>query len=170
MNEWGPVSWVMMIPIVGIIGGITVAVVATITRGRIRELEIRERIAMIEKGLVPPPEVDPRGFERVMDRYDRIRRTSDAFTTGSVSSGRHRRAGIVLMGIGLGLLVLISFAGEAPEQGVGVGGFIMVIGMAFFLNSLFEARDDAARPSQAATIAPAAHTPQPPGPESTTPK
>ena len=26
---------------------------------------------MIERGLVPPPEVDPHGFDRAMDRYDR---------------------------------------------------------------------------------------------------
>ena len=38
-----------------------------------RELEVRERIAMIERGLVPPPEVDPRGFDRAMDRYERYR-------------------------------------------------------------------------------------------------
>ena len=59
-----------LIPIVAIIGGITSAIVATITRGRIRELEIRERIAMVERGLVPPPEVDPRGFDRAMDRHE----------------------------------------------------------------------------------------------------
>ena len=43
---------------------------------RMRELRIRERIAMIEKGLVPPPEVDPAGFDRAMGRYDRQVRTA----------------------------------------------------------------------------------------------
>ena len=37
-----------------------------LSRARIREFEIRERIAMIEKGLVPPPEKDPDGFDRVL--------------------------------------------------------------------------------------------------------
>ena len=41
-----------LIPIVAIIGGITAGIVATVTRGRVRELEIRERIAMIERGIV----------------------------------------------------------------------------------------------------------------------
>ena len=41
-----------------------VAIVSTIAKGRVRELEIRERIAMIERGMVPPPEADPAGFER----------------------------------------------------------------------------------------------------------
>jgi hypothetical protein len=60
-----------LIPIVAIIGAFVTAIVATLSRARVRELEIRERIAMIEKGLVPPPEVDPHGFDRAMDRYDR---------------------------------------------------------------------------------------------------
>ena len=56
---------------------------------------------MIERGLVPPPEVDPRGFDRAMDRYRR------ATASGS---GRHRRAGVTLMGVGFGLMVLIGVA------------------------------------------------------------
>ena len=57
----------VFIPIAGIIGGISVAIVSIISRMRLRELRIRERIAMIEKGLVPPPEVDPAGFDRFRD-------------------------------------------------------------------------------------------------------
>ena len=49
-----------LIPIVAILGGITAGIVSSITRGRVREMEIRERIAMIERGMVPPPESDPR--------------------------------------------------------------------------------------------------------------
>src|SRR5436309_9971634 len=120
MQEWGPVTWVFLIPIVAIVGGLTAGIVSIVTKGRIRELEIRERIAMIEKGLVPPPEVDPRGFERVMDRYDRVRQATDAPWRRSASSGRHRRAGVTLMGLGFGLMLLISVAGEAPEAGIGV--------------------------------------------------
>ncbi|HEY2906166.1 MAG TPA: hypothetical protein VGJ29_09715 [Vicinamibacterales bacterium] len=168
MNEWGPVSWVFLIPVVAIIGGITVAIVATITKGRIRELEIRERIAMIEKGLVPPPEVDPRGFERVMDRYDRVRQATDAPWRNSVSSGRHRRAGVTLMGVGFGLMVLISIAGGAPDAGVGVGGFLVVIGLAFFVNSFFDARLNPQPPSHGGPIAPSSAV-SPRGPESMPP-
>ena len=49
------------------IGTFTYVIVLTLSRARVRELEVRERIAMIERGLVPPPEVDPRGFDRAMD-------------------------------------------------------------------------------------------------------
>jgi len=57
-----------MIPVVAIIGGISVAITSIRAEARLRELRIRERIAMIEKGLVPSPEVDPRGFDRAMGR------------------------------------------------------------------------------------------------------
>src|SRR6478609_10735224 len=96
------VAWVFIIPIVAIVGAFTYAVVQTLARARVRELEVRERIAMIERGLVPPPEVDPRGFDRAMQVYDRTRHRSP---------GRHRRAGVTLMGVGFGLMMLISVAG-----------------------------------------------------------
>jgi hypothetical protein len=43
-------------------------------------------------------------------------------------------------------MVLIAFAGESPSSAVGVGGFLVVIGLAFFLNSLFD-RSDPPMPS-----------------------
>ena len=55
-------------------------------------LHAAQGIAMIERGLVPPPEVDPRGFDRVMHRLERHEVHSGA--------GRHRRAGVTLMGVG----------------------------------------------------------------------
>src|SRR5262245_11511530 len=103
-------------------------IVNSLAKSRVRELEIRERIAMIEKGMVPPPEVDPRGFDRAMARYER--RNPGVY--------RHRRAGITLVGVGLGLMVMIAFAGEAPQKAVGVGGFIVLLGLAFLVNSLLE--------------------------------
>jgi hypothetical protein len=123
------VAWPFLIPIIAIVGSFTYVIVLTLSRARVRELEVRERIAMIERGLVPPPEVDPRGFDHAMDRYDRYRYRSP---------GRHRRAGVTLMGVGFGLMVLIGVAGENMSSGIGVGGFLVIIGLAFFINSLFE--------------------------------
>jgi len=134
-------AWIFVIPVVSILGAFTYAIVTSLARAHLRELEIRERIAMIEKGLVPSPEADPPGFERAMARYDRINGAMRSRGwTGSTAGGRHRRAGITLMGIGFGLMVLIGFAGGAPEAAVGVGGFLVIIGIAFFVNSIFEAR------------------------------
>ena len=123
-----------LIPIVAIVGAIALAIVKTRAKTRIRELQIRERIAMIEKGLVPPPEVDPVGFDRAMSRQERNDWISRA--------PKHRRAGITLMGVGFGLMVLIGFAGDHEDLGsaIGVGGFLAVLGAAFLINSLFELR------------------------------
>jgi hypothetical protein len=132
-------AWPFLIPIVSIVGAFTYAIVHSLARARVRELEVRERIAMIERGLVPPPEVDPRGFDRAMDRVDRLERYRYRYR----SPGRHRRAGVTLMGVGFGLMMLISVAGGAMNEGVGVGGFLVIMGMAFFINSLFDhSRDD----------------------------
>jgi hypothetical protein len=117
-----------LIPIVAIIGGIAAGIVGNITRGRVRELEVRERIAMIERGMVPPPESDPEAFDRRMHSMDVQQR-------GHVAP-RHRSAGVILMAVGLGLAVLLTFAGGVPEQGLGVGGFVVILGLGFFINSL----------------------------------
>src|SRR5580765_4077112 len=138
MDDFPFMAWPFLIPIIAIVGAFATAIVVTLSRARVRELEIRERIAMIEKGLVPPPEVDPRGFDTAMDRYDRIRLLRAA---NRRSPRRHRSAGVTLMGVGFGLMVLIAFAGESPSSAVGVGGFLVVIGLAFFLNSLFDRND-----------------------------
>ena len=122
-------AWPFLIPIVGTICAFTFVIVLTLSKARVRELEVRERIAMIERGLVPPPEVDPRGFDRAMYRYERHRYRSP---------GRHRRAGVTLIGVGLGLMMLIGVAGGAMNEGIGVGGFFVIMGLAFFVNSLFD--------------------------------
>jgi hypothetical protein len=140
-----------LIPIVAILGAFTYAIIQTLARARVRELEVRERIALIERGLVPPPEVDPRGFDRAMDRYDRVR---------DRAPGRHRRAGVALMGVGFGLMVLIGFAGDSPSSAVGVGGFLVVVGLAFFINSRFDSRHE--RPEDPGPIAAPSPPPGPP--------
>jgi hypothetical protein len=122
-------AWPFLIPIVAIICSFAFVIVLVLSRARVRELEVRERIAMIERGLVPPPEVDPRGFDRAMDRHDRYRYRAP---------GRHRRAGVTLVGVGFGLVMLIGVAGGSMSEGIGVGGFFVIMGLAFFVNSLFD--------------------------------
>ena len=56
-----------------VIGGFCLIAYAFTTRQRLRELAMRERIAMIERGLVPPPEVDPVRFERIVGASTRPR-------------------------------------------------------------------------------------------------
>ena len=152
-----------LVPIIGILAIFAFATIRTLLRARVRELEIRERIVMIEKGLVPPPEVDPRGFDHAMDRVERLR----DYRRGS-GSGRHRRAGVTLMGVGFGLMVLIAFTSNETSVAIGVGGFLVVMGIAFFINSLMESPDpyasrsfgSSAPPSFGSNVAP----PSPPEP------
>jgi uncharacterized protein DUF6249 len=133
-------AWPFLIPIVAIICSFAFVIVLTLSRSRVRELEVRERIAMIERGMVPPPEVDPRGFDRAMDRVDRLDRYR--YRTRYRSPGRHRRAGVTLMGVGFGLMLLIGVGGGSINEGIGVGGFLVIMGLAFFINSLFEQPHD----------------------------
>jgi hypothetical protein len=145
-----------LISIVAIVGGFVYVIIKTLAHSRVRELEIRERIAMIERGLVPPPEVDPKGFDRAMSRLDRHEMRSARRVYGSYG-GRHRRAGVTLMGVGFGLMVLITFAGESPSTALGVGGFLVVMGAAFFVNSLIDTRPETpAGPQSSSTPTPGA--------------
>jgi hypothetical protein len=125
-----------IVPIIAIVGWFAYSIVRAITSARVRELEVRERIAMIERGLVPPPEKDPGGFDRAMRRYDEVRDRADYRR----APGRYRSLGITLIGIGFGLMLMIGVAGDSPEAGIGVGGFLVVIGLAFVVNGMIGAR------------------------------
>ena len=118
------------IAIVAVVGGILSGIFASAHRARIRELEIRERIAMIERGMVPPPEKDPAEFERRMHSVERMQH--------SYAGARFRTGGIMVISIGLGLLLMLTAVG-AQRVGIGVGGFIVLIGLGLLLNSLFHA-------------------------------
>jgi hypothetical protein len=131
MQDFPAFAWVFLIPIVAIGGGIMVAIVSTIAKGRVRELEIRERIAMIERGMVPPPEADPAGFERSLRSVEGMQYRH--------SGARHRSAGIIVMSIGFGLMLLISFSSGEVGAGIGVGGFLVILGFGLFIVSLFSA-------------------------------
>src|SRR5262245_33520839 len=131
-------SLVFLIPIIAIVGAFAYSIVNTLARSRVRELEIRERIAMIERGLVPAPEVDPRGFERAMGRPERHERLERLDRRMHASGARHRRAGVTLVGVGFGIMVLIAFASGEESVAIGVGGFLVVVGLAFFVNSFID--------------------------------
>src|SRR5262245_25195336 len=122
-----------LIPITAIVAVFVLVIVRTLVRARVRELEIRERIAMIERGLVPAPEVDPRGFDRAMNRFERRE-----FAYGPI---RHRGAGWRLLGVGFGPIVLIGFTSRDASVAIGVGGFLVVPGIAFSITSLTDGGD-----------------------------
>ena len=151
-----------LIPIVAIVCVFVFAMVRAIAHSRVRELEVRERIAMIERGLVPPPEKDPQGFDRAMMIADRLRDDDGRYSRRSPH--RYRTGGITMIGIGFGLMILISFAGDAPGSGIGVGGFLVVMGLAFLLNGLIGRHDEFSHSTRYASYAPpGSSSPPPPG-------
>ena len=125
-----PFAWPFLIPIIAIISGCATAIFATMAKARVREAEIRERIAADRKRHGSPPEVDPGAFDRTMSRFDR-----PDFDARYRSSGRHL-GGVILMAIGFGLMVLIGFTSGELSTGVGVGGFLVILGLAFVIISL----------------------------------
>jgi hypothetical protein len=119
----------IMVPIVAIVGWAIYAIVSVVMRSRIRELEVRERIAMIEKGLVPPPEKDPQGFNRAMATSPLTPGSPDGYR--QYRAYKHRSAGITMVAVGFGLWVMMY-------PNFRVGGFLVVVGLGFIISGLFE--------------------------------
>jgi len=109
----------VFIPILGVLGGVLIAITAVVMNGRRKELEHRERIIAMEKGLpLPAPMVE---LER--PKY----------------SGR-RANGLVLTGIGLALTIALS-AEEGFTDG-GMWGLIpMFIGIGLLIASFIDKRE-----------------------------
>jgi hypothetical protein len=112
--------------------GLGIAWLAIHGRQRIRELAYQERIALIEKGLIPSPETDPGGFEAMLGAPRSV----------SVKALRYRTAGIVLTGFGVALTVLLFFVVPAIRGiAIGVGGSLAVLGLTVLANGLLLASD-----------------------------
>ena len=108
----------VFIPILAVTGGVLIAITAVIISGRKKDLEHRERIAAMEKGL-PLPEPPP----------DRRK---------PVHSSR-RAGGLVLTGIGLALWIGISVSEGSRD---GVWGLIpLFMGIALLIASVLDKRE-----------------------------
>ncbi len=116
---------IYLLPALAMVGGIAIVLFAMAQHSKRRELAHRERMAMIERGLIPSPEQDPQRFEALAHGGDAPPRPT-----------RSLSAGIVVIGLGLGLMLLIGVAGESPAVGLGVGGAIVVTGAAFVVNAV----------------------------------
>lgn len=123
---------VLMTLVIFVLGGVALMIVAMNNRRRLMEIAYRERVAMIERGLVPAPELDPAGFEAGAGLGPR--------RTGAAPGERYRTAGVLMIGLGLGLMVLLTFAAGVPDIGIGVGGAWAVLGAALLLNHFLISR------------------------------
>jgi hypothetical protein len=113
----------LLLNTVFVVGGAVIIVMAMHQRSKRLEMEHRERLAMIERGMLPSPENDPQQFEASLNRP---------------AVSRYTTLGIAIVGVGVGLMLLIGVAGGAPEAGVGVGGAIAVLGGAFIANGYLQ--------------------------------
>ena len=130
------------IPLAAITGWAVITLYRMHVAGKAREHLHRERLAMIEKGLVPPPESDPTQFERKMDWHPSAAGARDR-AAGSL------RTGLILMAVGIGLALMRYLqAGDAfvGRGGLGAGVFLVVLGIAFLVNAMFEARAKQSQP------------------------
>jgi hypothetical protein len=116
----------MAIPIVAIIGGITVAVVRTIGQQRLAELAHRERIAALERGadpskLPPPPVLD---YGPAYGTYNPQRRYHGLLIGGIVCT---------VVGLSISAFLLIM---ETEKNAWAVGLIPMGVGVALLLSAM----------------------------------
>jgi len=124
-------SWI--IPVVAIASWAFIVTYRMRIAGRMREQAHRERLAMIEKGLVPPPEADTKHLEAMMDWHP-------STVLGSSQAAHSRRTGITLIGVGVGLWLMLYVLGTGRVSGAGL--LLVVLGIAFLVNAVFETRSE----------------------------
>lgn len=115
--------------------GLAVIWMAMQSRRQIREMEHRERLAMIERGLVPgmvPGMVPGTEFESGALN----RQFTPARAPESRGASRARTGGVTLISLGLALMFMMTFAAGQPEVGLGIGGAFALVGAGFYVNSV----------------------------------
>lgn len=125
-----------LFPVLTLVGLFALAAIWISRRARIRELAHQERLAMIEKGLIPPAEF----FSGAPDMA-----VPGAIGTAapplSRTASRFRSAGVMFVGIGVAVALIIGVAALEPTVGLGVGGAIAVIGAAMIVNGVLGGRE-----------------------------
>lgn len=97
---------------VAMFSGVFLIFLAMRQRSETLERQHRERMAMIERGHVPPA------------------------TPVARASARSMSLGIIVIGLGLALTMIVSVAGGAPGAGIGIGGAIVILGVAFIVRGV----------------------------------
>ena len=131
---------IALMPVLMLLGLVVLAAMWIWRRGKNAEMQHRERMAMIEKGLMPPSETAE--TMRLADALDE-RQTRESGSVGL----RQRSIGITFVGLGFALMLVISLTGGSPEAGIGIGGAVAVLGAAQIVNSYLSGRD-ASRPAR----------------------
>lgn len=125
MEDIGKV-FAILIPIIAVIGGITMAIVRIFTQARLEELARKERIAALERG------VDPDKIAQLMGPM------SDSYSGGN---SRLRRAhglligSFILIAVGIGLSILF-YVIEPHEHHWVIGLIPILVGVALLASSM----------------------------------
>lgn len=113
-----PATVAVFIPIIFVLGGIAVAIAAVVVSGKKKELEHRERLVALEKGLSLP---DP-----------------EPTVKKPAYSGR-RAGGLVIFGFGIALTIGISVS-EGFENGVW-GLLFIFVGLGLLIAAFLDKRE-----------------------------
>ena len=117
---------IFAIPIIAIIGGITMGIVKVVSRQRLQELARRERIAAIEKG-VDLSQLPPMPFD-AEDQSDYARSTETNRTRQGLLIG-----GLITLFAGIGLGLMLNFLAHG-EDAWAVGFVPGFVGFAMLLS------------------------------------
>ena len=118
-----PVFFTVVFTVVGAI----LIMAAMKQRSQTLEMKHRERMAMIEKGIVPEPGRDPAAFEMWQQQHER-------------PPSRAVSIGVMIVALGIGFMLLVGVTGGSPDAGVGIGGAVAIIGAAFIVTGVLQRR------------------------------
>ena len=116
-----------IVPTAAIMGWALITLYRLYLVGRTREQAHRERMALIERGVTPPPETARVAFDWRGDVHNPV--------------SRNRRTGLILIAVGVGLAVMQFVIGTGGRS-MGASAFLIVLGIAFIVNAIFEARSE----------------------------
>ena len=125
-----------LFPVLTLVGLFALAAIWISRRARIRELAHQERLAMIEKGLIPPAEFFASAPDIAFPGA-----IGPAAPPLSRTASRFRSAGVMFVGIGIAVGMIIGIAAFEPTIGFGVGGAIAAIGAAMIVNGVLGGRE-----------------------------
>ena len=143
-----------VIPLSIIAGGVLIIVMAMKQRSQTMEMKHRERMAMIERGLLTAPERNPGAFEAALQRHDQVASPPDR----SVSFG------VIVVALGIGFMLMVGFAGDSPGAAIGIGGATVVLGIAFIVIGEMRRRSQPPPPPSWSRQYPSTPHPPPPAP------
>lgn len=126
----------LVITFMTLAAGLTVIFAALRYRTKVLELRHAERLAMIERGLMPSPEMSGLDLEAPGPPQEAVVR------------GRSMSLGIIVVGLGIALTFLVGIAGGSLEAGIGLGGAIAILGGAFIVRSLVVGQSQLVAPSR----------------------